>query len=243
MNNKIEKIIFLDIDGVLNTSRSKLLNENQKINNIYIEKGIHAAIAEGYLFSFDPLGVNLINKICEETNSKIVISSSWRRLIKHDKLLSHLISQGIKSEYLHEKEPICSFRFSSEKIHDILEWIYSFKEDYPNKELSYLIFDDDRIDYLNTFDNINQYQILIDSNDGINYSNYLSSILFFNNTYKNKDVSKLTEEIKVKYPKNFLSIFNFLCKKEKVISEIERYINFNTHDDILEIISKNQFNL
>lgn len=49
------KVIFLDIDGVLNTSET-------------LEKGIY----------IDPERANLIKKILKETGAKIILSSTWR---------------------------------------------------------------------------------------------------------------------------------------------------------------------
>jgi hypothetical protein len=51
------KIIFLDIDGVLNNSKWLKENKNNPI---------------------DPAAVNRINVIMQKTDAKIVISSSWR---------------------------------------------------------------------------------------------------------------------------------------------------------------------
>lgn len=52
------KIIFLDIDGVLNSFKS------------YYKKDSHVPIDEHKVF--------LLSQICEKTNAKIVLISSWR---------------------------------------------------------------------------------------------------------------------------------------------------------------------
>lgn len=51
-----EKIIFLDVDGVLNC-RDYI---NDETNDI------------------DPLKVQMIADLCDKTNAKVVITSSWR---------------------------------------------------------------------------------------------------------------------------------------------------------------------
>ena len=51
-----EKIIFLDVDGVLNC-RDYI---NDKTNDI------------------DPLKVQMIADLCDKTNAKVIITSSWR---------------------------------------------------------------------------------------------------------------------------------------------------------------------
>ena len=57
-------IIFLDIDGVLN-SDAWLASENKKT-------------LEYPLDQFDPRTVKLLNRIIEKTEAKIVLSSTWR---------------------------------------------------------------------------------------------------------------------------------------------------------------------
>lgn len=51
------KIIFLDIDGVLNTTRAHLAFGSSK---------------------WDPTGVAILARVCKETGAKLVISSVWR---------------------------------------------------------------------------------------------------------------------------------------------------------------------
>ena len=59
----MNKVIFLDIDGVLNT------------NNWYTQKGRNA-IKDKYGYTFDPKSVANLKRIVEETGADIVISSS-----------------------------------------------------------------------------------------------------------------------------------------------------------------------
>jgi hypothetical protein len=51
-------LVFLDFDGVLNNMGS--------------------ATAFGTFHTFDPVSVALMRRLCDETGSKIVVSSSWR---------------------------------------------------------------------------------------------------------------------------------------------------------------------
>lgn len=61
------KVLFLDIDGVL--------NHKYFYDNIEKIKLVH----NNYPYTeFDPKSVSLLNKIIDETNAKLVISSSWR---------------------------------------------------------------------------------------------------------------------------------------------------------------------
>jgi hypothetical protein len=64
------KIIFLDFDGVLNSekwyrSRSKTVDQ-------------HDVSSQYPFYEIDPHAVYLLNKIVKETDSKIVVSSTWR---------------------------------------------------------------------------------------------------------------------------------------------------------------------
>ena len=62
-------IIFLDVDGVLNShlyveqykdKRGEWLNLSQREQNL------------------DPKAVKMLDQLCKDTNSKIVLSSTWR---------------------------------------------------------------------------------------------------------------------------------------------------------------------
>ncbi len=63
----MNKILFLDIDGVLNTERQ---------HDHCVEKGI--APVDGFGYAFDPVAVANLKKIVDETGADIVISSSWK---------------------------------------------------------------------------------------------------------------------------------------------------------------------
>ena len=60
------RVIFLDIDGVLNSEDYAKRYHKEHLR----EKGYHIFV--------DPDAVELVKELCEETNCKIIISSSWR---------------------------------------------------------------------------------------------------------------------------------------------------------------------
>ena len=67
IKKKINKIIFLDVDGVLNSSHwDSWYKKQDKLGKKLGNRNI------------DPRSVERIIKICEETNSYIVLSSGWR---------------------------------------------------------------------------------------------------------------------------------------------------------------------
>ena len=61
------KVLFLDIDGVINSTRT-----------CRAYKGFPQDLNEKDLAMFDPVAIQLIRKLCEETNTSIVLSSTWR---------------------------------------------------------------------------------------------------------------------------------------------------------------------
>lgn len=56
------KIIFLDIDGVICTHRACLSNPDT-----------------GIFRKWDPIAIDMINYLCDQSGAKIVVSSSWRK--------------------------------------------------------------------------------------------------------------------------------------------------------------------
>lgn len=72
-----EKLIFLDIDGVLHTDRQNRINR-------------------GRARPFDPEAISALNRILNETGAKIVISSMWRHYYKTPALFDEmLVDQGL----------------------------------------------------------------------------------------------------------------------------------------------------
>ena len=61
----MRKVIFLDLDGVLNTARWHRQADQQSLQDEY-----------GY--RFDPAAVANLKKIVDDTGAEIVISSSWK---------------------------------------------------------------------------------------------------------------------------------------------------------------------
>ena len=63
----MSKVIFLDIDGVLNTERQ---------HDRCVEAGL--AYVDNFGYAFDPMSVANLKRIVDETGADIVISSSWK---------------------------------------------------------------------------------------------------------------------------------------------------------------------
>jgi len=84
------KIIFLDIDGTINSYDWVISDRNP--GNLNGEEG-----------DIDPLCAERINKICEETGAKIVLSSDWR--ISWPYCIDRIEKGGIKHGLIIDKTP------------------------------------------------------------------------------------------------------------------------------------------
>lgn len=82
---KHPKIIFLDIDGPMIPYRCLLLPGQTPVMTL-----------------FDPVAVSLLNDLCEKNHFKIVLHTSWVRIMGGKPTHEHCIKQGIKAEHFHE---------------------------------------------------------------------------------------------------------------------------------------------
>jgi hypothetical protein len=86
------KVVFLDIDGVLNSDdwdrRRIMMSE-------YLD-----FIGDWDYWDFDPLAVKILNSITDSTSAKIVISSTWRTFYDFDVLLSKLVNVGVTGDII-----------------------------------------------------------------------------------------------------------------------------------------------
>lgn len=136
------KIIFLDIDGVLTSLRT-----------------CTALDGGGMWTEFDPVGVAIIKRLCENHNYKIVISSTWR-WGNVDKLHQQLEKHDLK-KFLHKdwKTDLLNTNRGAE----VQKWL----NEHPGTE--YLIFDDDS-DFT---DEQRRFHIHTDSMNGITDANIM----------------------------------------------------------------------
>lgn len=103
------KIIFLDILGVIITNRT--IFSNEKFN-------------KSILYMWYETGIGLIKKICEEFNSKIVISSRFR--ITEKEILLGNIEKYNLSQYLHKDW--CAPIYDNNKRYKIDLWLNKHPE-------------------------------------------------------------------------------------------------------------------
>lgn len=138
------KVLFLDIDGVLNSElyyKSRLKNKlNFKFFKFFgLKKLYHWLIdahnKESWLLSqIDEICVKLLNHVVEETGCKIVISSTWRKTNGGWKYLQTLLEKkGFIGEVIGETPVLWT-----ERGKEILDWISK-----TPSVTNYVIVDDD----------------------------------------------------------------------------------------------------
>ncbi len=118
------KVVFLDIDGVLNSVDWMIKSAGTFDNN-----------------QIDPDTVVRLNQITDTTGAKIVVSSVWRVLPTFDQLQRMLKAYGITAEVIDATpENVASGEGSREL--EILAWLSSNEVD------QFLIIDDEGMDKL-----------------------------------------------------------------------------------------------
>lgn len=114
------KVIFLDVDGVLNS-------------NDYIEYTSKNNV-KGILEEIDPKKIDMLKQVLNITVAKIVVSSSWRNIRKFEKLRELFFLYGIR---LDEKTPLIGNNRGLE--------IKQYLKEHANIE-QYIILDDEVFD-------------------------------------------------------------------------------------------------
>ncbi len=122
-------IIFLDIDGVLNSEKWFLDNPHIMHPDDNIDKN----------------AVQHLNKICKETDAKIVISSTWRLSRTVEKMKDVLKNHGFQGEILNFTPDIAKVDWivrGNEIEKWICDWAWKF-DCFSHDFKSYVIIDDD----------------------------------------------------------------------------------------------------
>lgn len=134
----MRKILFLDIDGVLNNADffdRQVLSDGQHLVNV---TGGHDMI--------DPENVAFLNQFLEESDAFVVISSTWRRHFKRVEILDALTKGGFK----HPKRVIgmTPVKFSHmERAGEIALWLDENGDDVDG----FAVVDDNPLDFHESF--------------------------------------------------------------------------------------------
>jgi hypothetical protein len=145
------KIIFLDIDGVLNTIKQVMYLVNSKICNGYDAQ-----------FRFDPVAMKNLKEIADHSGAYIVISSTWRlgngKWDKYGAYIQHLKTDdrhwnemmrnfeeiGIKKKVIGVTPYIINDHYDhDERGIEIRKWMEQFKKVTKKTIENFVILDDD----------------------------------------------------------------------------------------------------
>ena len=176
------KVLFLDIDGVLNS-------ENWFAYRIYCVKNNMVNILMNFvdtddrnikhkLTMLDDRAIANLNRIIEETGCKVVLSSSWRSSIESENIFTQnlLKLKGFKYEFYDVTPRLWFNDFSIRRGEEIQLWMD--KESEKNEIESFVILDDDDSDMLP--EQMNNF-IHVDANIGLTYSDVCKAIKILNN--------------------------------------------------------------
>ena len=115
-----KKLIFLDVDGVLNSDTYWMsLDEEEKYSLRHLDRN----------------AIKKLKRIVDKTGAEIVVSSTWRKFNEDmDVLSDHLYAYGLS---VIGKTPVL---YNKERGHEITAWFESHPE---YKDATYVILDDD----------------------------------------------------------------------------------------------------
>lgn len=129
------KIIFLDIDGVLNCEQTFLDRIYKTENNEPLSEFYEMQKGQGYMLDIDEEKVQILGEITKITGAKVVLSSSWRADWKDGKdNLRFLTSKAL--QYLFDKysidiigiTPYINNRISRRREDEIKEYLNHHKD-------------------------------------------------------------------------------------------------------------------
>jgi len=120
------KIIFLDIDGVLNSDtweKSKAFKNGEYPSN-----------------SFDPFSVQLLNNIINETQAKVVLTSTWRLKFTLQEMKDIFRRVGIQCQLIDFTPDLKKDNDFTLRGNEILKWCKDNRELLGTKPLNYTDF-------------------------------------------------------------------------------------------------------
>jgi len=139
-----DKIIFLDIDGVVCSIRSAIAFG-----------GYPHRVRAKDIKLFDQVAIALIRRVCKERGAKIVLSSTWRFTVRYKSLAKKLDLPIIDSTAMHRRE---------KRGDEIKQWL----DKYPEVKVYAIVDDDDDM-----LDEQVPFFVKVDSQNGLSYKNYL----------------------------------------------------------------------
>ena len=175
------KVLFLDIDGVLNSDNwfgyRLYCIKNNMYDRVLNFVDTNDENTEHKLMMIDDRAIANLNRIVEETGCKVVLSSSWRSSGESENVFTQYILKlkGFKYELYDVTPRLWDKEFGTQRGEEIQSWVN--KESEKNEIESYVILDDDSDmlpEQMNNF-------IHVDANIGLTYSDVCKAIKILNN--------------------------------------------------------------
>ena len=141
------KVLFLDIDGVLNSENWFAYRiycvKNNMVNILMNFVDIDDRNIKHKLTMLDDRAIANLNRIIEETGCKVVLSSSWRSSIESENIFTQnlLKLKGFKYEFYDVTPRLWFSDFSIRRGEEIKFWLD--KESEKHEIESFVILDDD----------------------------------------------------------------------------------------------------
>lgn len=131
------KVLFLDIDGVLNSAASAHLHHDYKKQSSFV-KFTEPNQQDFCSYDFCPVAVSNLYYILKEVpDLKVVVSSMWRLGRTIAELQSIFIYLGLPSDRIIDKTPLINDDINGVRGEEIQEWLNK------NPVNKYAILDDD----------------------------------------------------------------------------------------------------
>ena len=141
------KVLFLDIDGVLNSQNwfgyMQYCIKNNMHNKLLNFVDTNDEHTKYKLRMLDDRAIANLNRIVEETGCKVVLSSSWRSSRESDNIFTQYVLKlkGFNYELYDITPRIWAKEFGTQRGEEIQLWMN--KESEKNEIESFVILDDD----------------------------------------------------------------------------------------------------
>lgn len=182
------KIIFLDIDGVLNSRTSIMCNGvmdelTSKEALVHRRDGDHLAAKLDYeVERLDHTQVNCLRYILEKVpDARIVVHSTWRSYFSLERLKEILAGYCVDPDKI---IGVTTSRLASQKCEDIAGWLRDYKEAH-GPHLEYVIIENTNIDPDNWFEG---HMILVDDDYGLSYRSTMKAIKVLDPEFKEQEI-------------------------------------------------------
>ena len=176
------KVLFLDIDGVLNSENwfgyRLYCIKNNMFNEVINFVNTNDERIKYKLSMIDDRAIANLNRIIEETGCKVVLSSSWRSCVEAENTLTEYLLKlkGFKYEFYDVTPRLWFNDFSIRRGEEIKFWLD--KESEKHEIESFVILDDDYSDILP--EQMNNF-IHIDGQVGLTDRDVFTAIEILNN--------------------------------------------------------------